>query len=480
MVPAMDDLNHAGLDALEARLAAALEHLQEPAAAWVPTMAAPDGGEALDVAVLGAGMAGLALGFALKRDGVRRVALFDPAPAGQEGPWATYARMPTLRSPKQLAGPALGLPELTFRAWHAARFGPAAWPTLGKIPTGMWMDYLRWYRAVAGLDVRSGTGVALVEPEGALFRLTLDDGRVAFARHVVLATGRDGLGGPRILPGFLPEWRGRLWAHSADAIDFAALAGRAVAVIGAGASAFDNAATALEAGCARMTMLLRRDRLPRVNSSKALDSRGFWHGWYALPAEWRWRLMLALERRQTPPPHESVRRVAAHPDAALMTGAGVQAVAREDDALVLRTPRGPVRADFVILGTGFLQDAALRPELGAMAGRIRLWRDAYAPPAGEEDAALGLNPWLDEGFAFTEREPGTAPYLARLHCFNFAATLSHGKLTGDIPAISGGAQRLAQAICARLLAADIAAHAAHHAAFDEAEISGEEWPGVAL
>jgi cation diffusion facilitator CzcD-associated flavoprotein CzcO len=469
-----------GLIALESRLAEALERLQEPAPDWVPGTTGPDGRAALDVAILGAGMAGLAAGLALRREGVRRVALFDPAPAGLEGPWATYARMRTLRSPKQLAGPALGLAELTFRAWFEAQHGAAAWEALGKIPTGMWMDYLRWYRRVSGLDVRNGVGVARIVPEGALFRLALSDGGVAFARHVVLATGRDGLGGPRILDGFAPEWRGRFWAHSADAVDFAALAGRHVVVVGAGASAFDNAAAALEAGCGRMTMLLRRKALPRVNSSKALDSRGFWHGWFGLPAEWRWRLMLAVERRQTPPPHESVRRVAEHANATLLTGAGIEAVAREGEALVLETPRGAVRADFVILGTGFLQDVTLRPELAEVAGDIRLWRDAYAPPAEERDEALALNPWLDEGFAFTERVPGAAPHLARLHCFNFAATLSHGKVTGDVPAISAGAQRLAQAVCARLLAADIAGHAARHAAFDEPEIAGDEWPGVAL
>lgn len=469
-----------GPPALEARIAEGLDWLQEPAAEWVPETRAPDGAVALDVAILGAGMAGLAAGFALKREGVRRVALFDRAPEGREGPWATYARMRTLRSPKQLAGPALGLPGLTFRAWFQARHGAAAWEALGKIPTGMWMDYLRWYRRIAGLDVRNGVGVARILPEGALFRLALSDGRSAFARHVVLATGRDGLGGPRLLPGFAPEWRGRFWAHSADAVDFAGLAGRHVVVVGGGASAFDNAAAALEAGCGRLTMLLRRDALPRVNSSKALDGRGFWHGWYGLPAAWRWRLMLALERRQTPPPRESVRRVAAHANAMLLTGAGIEAVAREGEALMLTTPRGPVRADFVLLGTGFVQDVTLRPELAEVAGDIRLWRDAYAPPPEERDEALALNPWLDEAFAFTERAPGAAPHLARLHCFNFAATLSHGKVTGDIPAISAGAERLAQALCARLLAADIATHAERLAAFDEPEITGDEWPGVTL
>ncbi|MBR0669707.1 NAD(P)-binding domain-containing protein [Neoroseomonas soli] len=469
-----------GLLALEARLAESLERLQEPSTDWVPPTTAPDGTVALDVAVLGAGMAGLSAGFALRREGVPRVALFDPAPEGDEGPWATYARMRTLRSPKQLAGPALGLPDLTFRAWHEAQHGAAGWESLGKIPTPAWMDYLRWYRRVSGLDVRNGIAVARIEPNGAVFRLALSDGTTAHARHVVLATGRDGLGGPRLLPGFAPEWRGALWAHSADAIDFAAIAGKHVVVIGAGASAFDNAAAALEAGCGRMTMLLRRQRLPRVNSGKSLEGRGTWHGWHALPAEWRWRLALSVERRQTPPPHESVRRVSAHANAAIRMGAGIECVTRDGEALLLKTPKGEIRADFTILGTGFLQDASLRSELGAIADQIRLWRDAYTPPEHERDEALGLNPWLDEGFAFTPRIPGTAPHLARLHCFNFAATLSHGKLTGDIPAISGGAQRLTRAICARLLAADIEYHAAKHAAFNEPEINGDEWPGVEL
>jgi len=476
----MNDAATLGLAALETRLAEGLSRLQEPAADWVPATPAPGGGFALDVAILGAGMAGLAAGFALKREGVSRVALFDPAPEGAEGPWATYARMLTLRSPKQLAGPALGLPDLTFRAWHEAQHGAAGWEALGKIPTGMWMDYLRWYRRVTGLDVRSGTGVARIEPEGALFRLALTDGGVAWARHAVLATGRDGLGGPRILPGFDAASRGRLWAHSADAVDFAALAGKSVVVIGAGASAFDNAAAALEAGCSALTMLVRRDALPRVNSSKALDSRGHWHGWFDLPAEWRWRLMLSVERRQTPPPHESVRRIARYPQARVLFGAGVEGVERLGDGLRLLTPRAAFDADFCVLGTGFVHDLSLRPELAVVAGDVRLWRDAYTPPAEERDEGLASAPWLDGAFAFTPCVEARAPHLARLHAFNFAATLSHGKLTGDIPAISAGAQRLAQGICTRLLAADIAVHAARHAAFDEQEIAGDEWPGMAI
>ena len=40
------------------------------------------------------------------------------------------------------------------------------------------------------------------------------------------------------------------------------------------------------------------------------------------------------------------------------------------------------------------------------------------------------------------------PYLKNLYCYNYGATLSHGLLSSDIPAISIGATRLAQGIAA--------------------------------
>ncbi len=33
--------------------------------------------------------------------------------------------------------------------------------------------------------------------------------------------------------------------------------------------------------------------------------------------------------------------------------------------------------------------------------------------------------------------------MNRIHCFNYAATMSHGPISGDIPAISIGAERAA-------------------------------------
>ena len=102
--------------------------------------------EALDCAIIGAGIYGLTIAAALRREQVQRVCAFDMAPEGFEGLWATFARMSTLRTPKHLTGPELGLPGLGFRAW---------WEAMFRIPREAWMDYLRWYRRTLDLPVRN-------------------------------------------------------------------------------------------------------------------------------------------------------------------------------------------------------------------------------------------------------------------------------------------------------------------------------------
>ena len=162
-----------GLAALEARLADELAFLQLPAPRWTPALE-HDGAPVVDVAIVGAGMSGLALAAALVQRGMSVVA-YDEAPAGLEGPWATTARMETLRSPKHLAGPALGIPSLTFRAWFEAQFGRDEWDALDKIPRLQWMDYLRWYREVLALPVRNGHRVTDLRPRGdGLVELAVD------------------------------------------------------------------------------------------------------------------------------------------------------------------------------------------------------------------------------------------------------------------------------------------------------------------
>ena len=77
--------------------------------------------------VVGAGQSGIAAAFGLMRSQVTNILVLDKAEEGQEGPWLSYARMHTLRSPKHFTGPDLDIPSLTYQSWHEARFGEEHW-----------------------------------------------------------------------------------------------------------------------------------------------------------------------------------------------------------------------------------------------------------------------------------------------------------------------------------------------------------------
>ncbi|MGV7214806.1 NAD(P)-binding domain-containing protein [Bradyrhizobium sp. UFLA05-112] len=469
--------NAAGLAALEERLKQDLSWLELPAKSWVPRRVV-NGEATVDVVIVGAGMAGLVASAMLKRLGVDNHLVLDRARAGEEGPWVTFARMRTLRSPKELTGPAMGMPALTFRAFYEAQYGRDAWRTLDRAPRTMWMDYLVWYRKVLNLPIRNEVTVERIRARAdELFELDVGEGgapRKILARHVVLATGRDGLGGAYVPP-LANSIDRRFWAHSSDTIDFEKLRGRRVAVVGAGASAMDNAAVALESGAARLDLFIRRADIPRINKFTGIGSQGVVHGFAGLSDAWKWRFLDHTLKAQTPPPRQSVLRVSAYPHAHFHLASPIDDLVIEGDHLVVTTPKGRYETDFMIFGTGFKVDLALRPELREFAPHIRFWRDRCPTPVGMDNAELEGSPDLGDVFQFQERVAGACPMLSRLYCFNYPATLSHGKLSGDIPAISEGADRLARGIVRRLFVEDREIHFANLKAFATAEILGDEW-----
>lgn len=466
-----------GLPALEARLRQDLEWLALPGKTWLPSTER-DGAAVLDVAIIGGGQAGMAASVALSHLGIANV-IFDQSPKDFEGPWATTARMETLRSPKTLTGPALGFPALTFRAWFEAQFGAAAWDALDKIPRIQWMDYLRWFRRVMQLDVRNEHRVTAVLPraDGVVeLKLATPEGDIAvLARRVVLATGRDGLGGA-YLPPLVAQLPRERWAHSSDVFDYASLKGKRVGVVGGGSSAMDSAATALEQGAARVDLLIRRAELPRVNKGKGSGNPGLVNGHQHLPDAWKWRIRHYVNLQQVPPPSGSTRRVSRFANARFLLGTAIESVTQAaDGALQLQTNRGPLALDFLFFSTGFRIDWSARPEFAAIAPHILAWRERYTPPAGDEDNELADMPYLGPVFEFQEKQPGSLPGLDRVHCFCYPATASHGTVSGDIPAISDGAYRLAQGIASLLYSEDVQYHYSNLEAYAEPELVGDEW-----
>jgi cation diffusion facilitator CzcD-associated flavoprotein CzcO len=207
-----------------------------------------------NVVVVGGGQSGCAFAFALRRAGIGKVSVIDMADdAARAGVWLNAARMNVLRTPKTLAGPELGIPALSFQAWYEARNSRAAYAAFERIPREAWAEYLAWYRRFLDIAVRYRTRLVRIEPAAGHFRLHIERqgaATVETTRKIILANGVAGNGGPYI-PSVVSEALPRhLYAHTADRIDFAALRGRRVAVIGGAASAFDAAGVALEAGAA--------------------------------------------------------------------------------------------------------------------------------------------------------------------------------------------------------------------------------------
>jgi cation diffusion facilitator CzcD-associated flavoprotein CzcO len=460
-----------GLAALEAQIARdhALTCFPEPR--WVPSCRTAAGEPILDVLIVGAGQGGQAVATQLRRERVDNILVIDRAPEGSEGPWRNFARMQTLRTWKTVTGPDLGMPSLTFQSWFEAQHGAAAFAELGKIAKEKWHDYLLWLRRVLDLPVRNGVELMRVTPSDSCLAADLCENgaiRRLFARKVVLAMGIE-RSGRWYMPPQVAALPAQYRAHSADTIDFAALRGTRVAVLGAGASAFDNAATALEAGAAEVRLFCRRPELQRVQPYKAISSSGFLRHFGTLDDATRWRFMRHLLSTREALPVETWNRVTRHANFHLHTGSpwlDARVVNRE---IEITTPKGAHVTDFAISATGFDMDIAARAEIAEAIPHIATWADRYMPPAGEEDARLGRYPYLGAGFELVEKSPGSAPWLKDIHVFDFGTTMSFGPSGASINGMKFAVPRLAFAITRDLFTADIEHHYATMMAYDTPE-----------
>jgi FAD-dependent urate hydroxylase len=448
---------------LEARVRQDLACLNYPPANWVPTQEG-----VLDVLVVGAGMCGQTAAYGLLREGIRNIRVIDRSAFSEEGPWGTFARMEMLRSPKQLTGPDLGVPSLTFRAWYTARFGVSAWDRLHKVWRSDWRDYLLWVRAQVGVQVENGVELRQIEPvenQAPLLRVSLSSAageEVLVVRKVVLAMGREGSGAPH-LPTYpsnpqLSTVVGRIH-HSMDSIDFSALKGKRIGVLGVGASAFDNAASALEAG-AHVTMFCRRPALPQINKSKWTAFAGFFKGFPYLSDSERWQIYAYIFDAQVPPPYESVLRCERWDGFSLKLNETWLDVIMQHDGVEVHSSLGRYTFDALIFGTGFDVNLQERPELCVFAPHILTWGDRMGdtswPGSVESDSRseAGRFPYLTDDFQLQGRTAAAPSTLESLFLFNWGATLSQGAVAGDIPGLGHGSLKLAASIAKALFKED--------------------------
>lgn len=451
---------------------------------WVPPRLGPGCEHVYDVVVIGGGQAGLATAFGLLLAGIKRIVVLESAPDGCAGPWTTHARMRTLRTPKNIRGPELGVLPLAFQSWYEAAFGPGAYDALDNIPTDVWWRYLGWFRRVLDLPVQYERTVVDLHHDAGVGALRLvvahhDATAPMYARKVVLCTGLAGCGGwnvPHVIEAHLPR---ACYEHTAEPIDFTRLAGRRVGIIGAGLSSFDAARAALRAGAAEVHHFCRRTLARREPFGYLWQGRddGCWEpharsgpppgtsfgGWRHLrrPADLlsafvahvrdlddarRWRFLrqifhqgqstatvAAVFREPWPDTYHFHER---HP---------IEGVALDGDAVRLDAGGARYDLDHLLLGTGVTADLRRRPELRSVAEHVATWRDRFAAADGEDE--LASFPYLGPAFELCERVPGTAPWVTSIFGLIDPLILSVG-----IHALQHDVRRLVDGVAAQLFA----------------------------
>lgn len=188
-----------------------------------------------EVAIVGAGSAGLATGALLRRAGVDAL-LLEAGPEPGAAWRGRYDRL-HLHTPRLLSGlPGLRIPR---------RYG--RWVSRD--------DLLAYFGQYAReLDVRTNVHVERIERDGDSWRLDTDQGPLQ-AQAVIVATGYNGAS-------FLPDWPGREGftgelIHSSAYRNPAQFRGRDVLVVGAGNSGAEIATDVAEGGAVRSRLSVR-------------------------------------------------------------------------------------------------------------------------------------------------------------------------------------------------------------------------------
>ena len=175
---------------------------------------------------------------------------------------------------------------------------------------------------------------------------------------------------PPVISENLPK---SLYAHTSESIDFNLLKGKKIAILGGGASAFDNANFALSEGVADAHVFVRRKEMPRINPIRQMEVSGMIERYHSLSDADKYAVMAHFFKHNQPPTNDTFSRAAAWPGFNLHLGAPWLDVIATIDGAQVTTPQGTFIFDFLIINTGLLTDPALRPELKHIETHIARW-----------------------------------------------------------------------------------------------------------
>lgn len=343
------------------------------------------------------------------------------------------------------------------------------------------MNYLRWYREVLNLPVVNEMKLKLIEPlDEGIHRLHLEGGATPFntvlARKVILATGIQGGGEWHVPPMITEKVPKHFYAHTSESIDYDKLKGKKVAVLGGGASAFDNANFALSEGVGESHVFVRRKELPRINPIRQMEVSGMIERFHALADADKYAAIAHFFKHNQPPTNDTFERATYWSGFHLHLGAPWLDLESTDEGVVVTTPQGTFTFDFLIISTGLLTDPALRPELSLVESHIARWGDRYQAPAEVSSPVLDAHPYLSPGFSFLSRDEAGKKVLHGLFTFNYSALISCGISASALSGMKIGVPKLVTAVADQLFLDDRDEILENFYSYDEVEFVGE-WSG---
>jgi cation diffusion facilitator CzcD-associated flavoprotein CzcO len=268
------------------------------------------------------------------------------------------------------------------------------------------------------------------------------------------------------------------YSHTRDEIDFTALKGKRVAVLGAGASAFDNASVALESGAQSVDLFFRRKRLPNVNAYRWAENVGYLRHHGDLSDAKRWRFVSQIIRMGQLPPTDTFRRATRNPNFQMHAGSCWESVRETEQGIVIETTNERFEVDFLICGTGFRTDLSQRPELKGCHEQIALWGDRFTPAPEDGNEDLLRHPYLGPGFEFVPKEPERAPWISYLYNYTFGCLLSLGFGGASISGMKYSIPRIVGAITRSFYQEDADAHFDSLVEFSSEEFSMDDMGGI--
>lgn len=446
------------LQLLETRVNKDLELLNFPKLPWLKVHTTQHGAHIYDVAIIGGGQNGATIAFALRREQVTNVIVFDENKKGFEGPWRTFAHMPHLQTSKQLTGPDCGIPSLTCQAWFEAKYGEEVWNQLEHIPTCDWADYLSWFKEVLNLPICNQTKVGALkwdEKEQCfivpLYRGELED--QVYARKIVFATGISG-SGSWLIPSSVEENLSKtLYSSVYENVDFAQLKGKKVAIFGGGASAFDAALLCHANEVKEVHLFLRRPRIVDGTLFPSLGFAGFLGHFSDLPDSDKWKYVAKIVEIGQFPAHDALVKVQTTPNIVMHFNCIQLKTEHQHDHVLVTTPEEQATFDYLLIATGSTVDLHCRNELREFCDGIALWSDRFVAADCLEHASLMRMPYLGKYFEFLEKNPGTMPYLQSIFNCTGAAFLSTGFNTG-VMGMKYGIPKLVYGIVGQLFLED--------------------------